>query len=366
MSSILLIVAEIDSFDLERMTPGERTVGSLAVECGELFDEMIKGFAAFAGLTSSAAAFQQESARYREGTRLLIPILAVRGNSTGRTLLATAGVHGDEYEGMEAIYRIYTALDPSQMTGSFIALPIVAPPAYWLATRINPADGKNLARCFPGSRSGSLSERIADLLVQKVFPFADAYVDLHSAGRNYESLTFCGFTGRGEVGGKSRDLAHCFGAPVIWEHDEISPGRTLSSSLEMGIPSIYAEALGSGRIQLRDAEIYERGLANLLACLGIVELPQAGRCEQSDPMLLAGDGDLDRGVSSASCSGLFVSSLKAGAKVHGGQELGLIRDFDGRVLERPRSPSSGVIVFHRTLPRIQAGEMVSLVARVCE
>jgi hypothetical protein len=38
-----------------------------------------------------------------DGSPVELPVLVVRGAAAGKTLLATAGVHGDEFEGMAAI-----------------------------------------------------------------------------------------------------------------------------------------------------------------------------------------------------------------------------------------------------------------------
>ena len=158
------------------------------------------------------------SARLRAGS-LSIPVLAVKGASgQGKTLVATAGVHGDEYEGMEAIFRTFEALDPSNLSGTFVAVPVVTLPAFWQATRANPVDGLNMARIFPGSPSGTMSERLAALMLEKVFRHADLYIDLHSSGRNYAMMTLVGYAALGRQADQARAAAECFGAPMIWEH----------------------------------------------------------------------------------------------------------------------------------------------------
>ena len=48
---------------------------------------------------------------------LLLPAFVVNGAEPGRTLFTVAGVHGDEYEGMAAIRRVVSRLDPAQMRG---------------------------------------------------------------------------------------------------------------------------------------------------------------------------------------------------------------------------------------------------------
>src|SRR5688500_9360029 len=64
------------------------------------------------------------------GAPVEVPVLVARGRAAGPTLLAVAGVHGDEYEGMEAIRRVYAGLDPTRMRGAFVGLPVANPFAY--------------------------------------------------------------------------------------------------------------------------------------------------------------------------------------------------------------------------------------------
>ena len=80
-----------------------------------------------------------------------LPILLVRGSHEGAALVVTAGIHGDEYEGVRAIFDVVETLDPAAMRGDLIAVPVSNPPAFWAGTRRNPLDGVNLARVFPGA-----------------------------------------------------------------------------------------------------------------------------------------------------------------------------------------------------------------------
>ncbi len=194
---------------------------------------------------------QDEIEKRFQGQTLFLPILAARGTQEGKTLVVTAGVHGDEYEGMEAIYRIFESLDPRVMKGSFVAVPVVTLPAFWLGSRVNPLDQKNMARVFPGSPEGTCSQRVAHTLLYRVLREGDLYIDLHSSGRNYQMMTLVGYSSMGKQAKVAKQAAEVFGAPFIWEHVSVSPGRTLSSTLALGIPSLYTEAQGEVRRGVR-------------------------------------------------------------------------------------------------------------------
>ena len=347
-------------FDFDRLPKGSKDIYELRMKAPDLTG-LAGAVQTTCGDTITPDAISDAISARLDADSLSIPVLAVKGASgQGKTLVTTAGVHGDEYEGMEAIYRTFEALDPSRLSGTFVAVPVVTLPAFWQATRSNPVDGLNMARIFPGSSSGSMSERLAALMLEKVFRHADLYIDLHSSGRNNAMMTLVGYASLGRQAETARAAAECFGAPLIWEHPKVSPGRTLTETLKLEIPSLYTEARGGGRAHPDDVDCYTRGLANLLEFLEMAKLPAAGLDPDYDPLRLCGDGDVDVSMRSG-CSGLFFSDARVGMRVGNGELLGVIRDLDGTPLEEVRSPRDGVLVMFRTNPRIFAGEILLVV-----
>src|SRR5437016_5043602 len=66
-----------------------------------------------------------------EACGVTLPVLLVRGKGDGKTLVVTAAVHGDEFEGVRAILVVYGELDPAILSGTIIAVPAANPPAFW-------------------------------------------------------------------------------------------------------------------------------------------------------------------------------------------------------------------------------------------
>src|SRR5262249_47418484 len=132
---------------------------------------------------NSKTTFSVPVATRADGSRIELPVLLVRGARPGRTLLATAGGHGDEVEGMGALRRLYESLQPEQLSGTLVAVPVANPPAYEAALRTNPDDRQDLARTFPGNAVGTVTEQIAFALTHRFIRHADLYCDLHSAGQ---------------------------------------------------------------------------------------------------------------------------------------------------------------------------------------
>ncbi len=346
-------------FSIDALSSGSKAIYQLPVRVDESTDLVGTTFLAAKDTLPLANIQQEIEKRFQDGT-LSVPVLAARGAHPGKTLVVTAGVHGDEYEGMEAIFQVFETLDPRQMQGTFVSVPVVTLPAFWVGCRVNPLDCKNMARVFPGSAEGTASQRLAHTLLDRVLRHADLYIDLHSSGRNYHMMTLIGYTTVGSQSEISRKAAEAFGAPVIWEHHGVSAGRTLSSTLELGIPSLYTEARGSGQVRPEDVDCYTRGVANLVEFLDIAKLPQAGPPPQPSRRLY-GLGDLDFALD-CSEGGLFFASVPLGTEVARGDRLGIIRDLEGRVVEEPRSPQDGVVILIRATPRIFPGETVAALA----
>ena len=121
------------------------------------------------------------------GTHLL-ECICLCGKNPGQTLVVTAGVHGCEYVGVQALRALAQELDPSTMTGNVILLPLANPYGFYAgAKRVVPEDGVNLNSAFPGDKDGTLGRRLAFALEDSLYPAADFLADLHSGDCN-ESL----------------------------------------------------------------------------------------------------------------------------------------------------------------------------------
>ena len=96
---------------------------------------------------------------------LSIPMFVIKGIKPGKTIGVLGGVHGDEYDGPQAIRDIYTSLEPNELAGTFLGVPHSNIPAFSAGTRVSPIDGLNLARIFPGKEDGTITEKIANFTV---------------------------------------------------------------------------------------------------------------------------------------------------------------------------------------------------------
>lgn len=315
---------EFEAFDVSRIPSGEKRTGWLEV------------------------------APRADGGTWRLPLLHVKGNPDGPILVVTGAVHGNEYEGVEAIPRIYDQVEPDVLRGTLVMLPVCNMPAYEAGTRNSPIDGLNLARVFPGDAHGTITRRIAYWLTHKIIKHADFFIDLHSAGVESDIPTMIGYRhSEDELGQRARAAAHAFGAPVMWGHPPPgTSGRTISTATEYGVPWLYTESPGGGRAGSDDVACYIHGVLNVMKHLGMIPgEPQP----QSTTHHLVGDGNLDV-VISAPSAGSFRRHVELLDEVSVGQRLGVVENLLGQEVGEVTADQDGIVILLRRLPQVNAGD----------
>src|SRR5579884_2132490 len=90
------------------------------------------------------------------------PYVTINGAQDRPRTTITAGIHGCEYVSIRAAVRLSRELDPAELRGQILVVPIVNLPSFWeRAAFFTPQDGKNLNRVFPGLARGTFSEQLA-------------------------------------------------------------------------------------------------------------------------------------------------------------------------------------------------------------
>jgi predicted deacylase len=289
----------------------------------------------------------------------LIPALAVRGAVPGRTLLAVAGIHGNEYEGMEAIRAVASDLDPARMAGSFLAIIIANPYAYEGRSRSAPpiVDGLNLARIFPGDPEGTPSQRLADALlrlVERHVGLDDLLLDLHSGTSEVAFVPLAGFR---EIEGPARtpseEAMRHMGIPRLWAIPDMS-GPLNAETARRGIPSVGTETTGRTGCGAEDVATYVDLLWRLLAYLGICP---------DHPMPDRDDRPVRRTIDlTAPETGFLRVHCRLDDDVRSGDRLATVIDPFGDPIADLISPIDGTIWALRETPATRAGELAFMVA----
>jgi predicted deacylase len=127
-----------------------------------------------------------EVTRRGDGSPVGIPVITVTGARAGPTLLVVGGTHGDEQEGIGSVLDLVAQVDPGTLAGTLIAVTALNFMAYEHHRRGNPLDDwfYDMNRLFPGSPTGSLTQRTAHMFCTEIVPQADLVIAIHSGGSN--------------------------------------------------------------------------------------------------------------------------------------------------------------------------------------
>ncbi|MBL8848099.1 MAG: succinylglutamate desuccinylase/aspartoacylase family protein [Planctomycetaceae bacterium] len=283
--------------------------------------------------------------------------LTMQSLGSGRPhLLIMAGVHGDEFEPMVAVRRLWQQLQSVVVRGRITLVPIANEPAFLGGQRVG-EDGLDLARTMPGRSDGSSTERIAAALAPLIRE-ADAFIDLHTGGRLFRILPLAGYMLHPDekVLESQRRMARAFNCPIVWGTHPQLDGRTLSVARDAGVPAIYVEAGGGERFEEHAVELCVAGCLNVAGMLGIIEralAPSQVEHVVEDPRVASGHLQV---MHPAPAAGYFVPSVELGDHVEAGQTWGTVVDPFGKSLGTVAAAESGLALFLRAVPAVRQGD----------
>jgi len=278
------------------------------------------------------------------------PFIAISGAAEGPTVLVTAGVHAAEYTGIEAAIRIGRALDPAQVHGTVLVLPLLNRPGFYeRSIYVNPEDNENLNRLFPGRADGTWGERFAHRLLTEIITSCDNAIDLH-AGDLIEDLTpFVIYrqTGDEALDARITRMANAYGAKWAVRSAPTGerPGSLYAVACLNGVASMLAESGGRGLLIEADVVRHVRGVTNILRAVGAL----AGVPELKKPPTVVKSFDWLR----SPAEGVFHPRVAVGHMLKKGDVVGELVDLVGEPLATLHAQDSGVLLFIVTSPAIK-------------
>jgi uncharacterized protein len=290
------------------------------------------------------------------GQSVDVPLLVINGPEPGPRVGVTAGIHGAEYVSIAALRRVVLGLDPAKVRGSIVAVLTANPAAFQKRSiYVDPIDGVNLNRVFPGKADGGATERLAHWITDTVIAGSDVYVDMHCGDMNEALVSFTGIEDIGdpEVDRRTRALAEAYGLRYMVIGP--SPGMTTGAAASLGISAVLGEVGGQGRWPEADVDLHAAGFQRLLKAAGLIEDAPASPAFETEVL---GNEAWMR----ASASGYWHPAVEVGARVRAGDPLGEVQDAFGLALERPVAPISGVVIFLVTSLAMNAGDPLLAVA----
>lgn len=285
-----------------------------------------------------------------DGSPVRLPVALIHGARPGRTLYLQAVSDGDELNGLAVIREILRRVQPDELAGTIIAVPVLNLPAYFARQALSPVDGQKMNRCFPGNAAGSASERIASRVFDTLVTRADLCLDLHQGGvKPMVDEVRVRVAPDHPLHPACLELAGVFGLGYILDQ-EGPPGQLARAAPDRGIPTIDPELGGCHGWDEASIRKGVRGVLNVLSHYGFLRgqplLPERQWVVESLEPVRAGVG------------GVVELAVALYDRVEREQPLAAVTDLFGTPREIVRAPRLGIVWQRCLYPTVSAGEMV--------
>lgn len=270
------------------------------------------------------------------------------GAQPGKTLVMTAGVHGCEYNGIEALRILRHELNPAQLCGQVVLVPLVNASGFYKGTKqLVPEDGVNLNRAFPGDADGSYSARLAATTEQLLYPDADLLIDLHGGDVNEMAMAFAYFPADAEPTVSARARAAAAALSLPYRVASSAKNGLYSWAAQQGIPALLLERGGRGGWSTDEVNAYRRNVYELLNHLDIL----------SGAFPVPAQKEIEQAVYiEAGHQGFWYPAVREGQAVPKGAVLGVLRDYDGAQIRVYYADYDGVTLYYTVALGVQAGD----------
>lgn len=281
-----------------------------------------------------------------------IDLIVICGKNPGKTLVITAGVHGCEYVGIEAAKRLSEIIDPSELKGNIILIPLLNTNGFFEGRKqVVPEDGENLNRVFPGKMDGTISSRIAYAIEKNIYPYADFLVDLHSGDCNesLQPLVFCPDAGRQDINELALEGAKTLSVP--YRVKSKSKNGLYSWAVQQKIPALLIERGANGIWSEDEVVACMNDIFRIMSFLKMkeTEYEKIPQIEINEAVYEEAEGN-----------GFWYPSVTVGERVCCGDKLGCFQTYPEKKIVDIRAKLDGFILYYTTSLGVKSGE--SLIA----
>jgi predicted deacylase len=293
-----------------------------------------------------------------------IPVAVIHGARPGPVLAVVSGSHGSEYASILAVEDLIDAVRPQDVSGTLVLVPLVNVASFeQIVPHVNPIDGKNMNRFYPGTASGTQTERASYAVTKQVVDTCDHLIDLHGGDldENLRPYSYWTVTGNTKQDEASRAMALAFGLPHIIVSTDRPTDPAASRFLEntattRGKPSITAEAGRSGPVDPGEVAVLVRGVRGVMAHLHMTAQSAA---PVQRPIWI------EKVITiAAEQPGMFRPAVDRDTRVQKGTKIGVVTDYVNRPLQEIAAPESGMILFVRAVPSLKKGDTVASIGVV--
>ncbi|MDD7884683.1 succinylglutamate desuccinylase/aspartoacylase family protein [Flavivirga sp. 57AJ16] len=285
-------------------------------------------------------------ANLHTSTPVNVPVIIERSKKPGPIVLFTAGIHGDEVNGVEIVRQLIAKGINKPKCGTTICIPVINVFGFINLKREFP-DGRDLNRVFPGSSNGSLASRVAHKLIHEIVPYVDYIMDFHTGGSGrFNAPQIRIIEGEKQL----NKLATVFGAPFVLYSKHLTKSFRHTCS-KLGKPLLLFEGGKSFHIDDVITNSGVNGAKRILNHLGMLNSKFKVSTPKKDCILIYGSK-----WKRAKYSGMFQTSAKISSKVQKGDILGNITDPYGKFNYFVKADHSGYIINVNEAPIVYQGD----------
>jgi uncharacterized protein len=300
----------------------------------------------------------------RPASEYSIPLSIVNGKGDGPVLTIIAGQHGTEYVGIGAAIEVIRRINPANLSGAILVLPVVNAAGFDQRLRLAfPVEDeffgtRNLNRIWPGDPDGSLAQRTMHVVFNQVVKRGQYMLDIHG-GDLYEQcnpITMMSKTGNSIADAITTGVIEAIGYDYVLESssDKDVRGISKTEAVLAGVTSVVISAGEAGRLEEKWVEKIVEGIMNALKYLKMIEGSVTPR---KDYRVAHGIAKIK-----ATNGGLFYQRVPVGSIVQKGQEIGEILSMDGKSLEKVKAVDSGLLFESCSNPAVNSGETLGEIA----
>ena len=281
-------------------------------------------------------------------TSVEVPIIIQRSKKPGPCVLITAGIHGDEINGVEIVRQVISKKINKPARGTIICIPVINVFGFLNMERAFP-DGRDLNRVFPGTQNGSLASRFAYQFTNKILPLADFCLDFHTGGGSRFNVAQI------RVDPDKKELmpyAQIFGAPFIVYSKNITKSYR-STCAKMGTPVLLFEG---GKSQISDKDIARAGVHGVMRILDHLKMLDKDFVvpEQTKDSIIIQSSTWLR----AKYSGLLHLKSTCGDFVEKNEVIATITDPHGTFRHKVKASNDGYIINTNEASLVYQGDAI--------
>lgn len=297
-----------------------------------------------------------EIARLHTTTKLNIPVIVRRSKIDGPVVLFSAGIHGDEINGVEIVRQLISKKINRPKKGTIICIPIINVYGFVNKSREFP-DGRDLNRVFPGSKTGSLASRFAFHILTEIMPVVNYAVDFHAGGASRFNAPQIRLAQHNE---ELKILADVFNAPFTLYSKNIA-GSFRNASEKLNVKMLLFEGGKSLDINNHIADEGVNGVKRLLSHLDMLD-PKHNVIQQKTPTTYIEKSGWVR----AKCSGLLHDYNTIGTFLKKGSVLATITDPYGKFERKVKAPNDGYVINANLSPIVYEGDAIYHMSNTAE